>query len=325
MYNIHMKHYATKFEEYIISQKKNNLHSNLINNIKLPKYIKQLNNIILYGPPGIGKYSLALYIINHYSNSNLKYERKINIMFNKKEYIFKVSDTHIEIDMSLLGCNAKTLFNQIFYHILHIFSANENKSGIILCKNFNNIHNELLGIFYSYMQNNLNNINTDIKFIIISEHLSFIPNNIINRCNILSIKQPSKTKYNNLISKKIINKHNIYNISNIKDLKSNFININDKFSFLCHKIIEYIDNYQELEFIGLRDSLYDLCINNFDILDVLYYIISYYINKRHIKFNNIENIILHLDKSITLYNNNYRPIFHLEKIIYNLIIEIHGL
>ena len=47
-----------------------------------------------------------------------------------------MSDIHFEIDMELLGCNAKTLFNELYYHIIEIFSTKEGRNGIILCKNF---------------------------------------------------------------------------------------------------------------------------------------------------------------------------------------------
>ena len=37
--------------------------------------IYNMNNIIIYGPPGIGKYTYALNIIQPLSDSNLKYEK----------------------------------------------------------------------------------------------------------------------------------------------------------------------------------------------------------------------------------------------------------
>ena len=66
--------------------------------------------------------------------------------------MFKVSDIHFEIDMELLGCNSKVLFNNLFYHIIEIISMRQSKFGIILCKNFHKIHSELLDIFFTYMQ-----------------------------------------------------------------------------------------------------------------------------------------------------------------------------
>ena len=45
------------------------------------------------------------------------------------------------------------------------------------------------------MRHPLQHINIQIKFIIITEHIGFIPDNIINACEIISIKRPSKTQY----------------------------------------------------------------------------------------------------------------------------------
>ena len=55
-----------------------------------------------------------------------------------------------EIDMDLLGCNARIVWNDIYHHILDILSTRSNPCGIIICKNFHNIHSELLDVFYKH-------------------------------------------------------------------------------------------------------------------------------------------------------------------------------
>ena len=104
-----IKFYENTFDEYV--NKKNNLHPNLH---KMTNYI-QNKNVIFYGPPGIGKYTQVLKYIKNQSPSQLKYERKLNITHNKKQYMFKISDIHFEVDMQILGCNAKILWNQLYY------------------------------------------------------------------------------------------------------------------------------------------------------------------------------------------------------------------
>ena len=64
------------FETYLNNYDNCSLHPKLAPTYKvLPKI---MNNIILYGPPGIGKYTQSLAIIRKYSPSNLKYEKKIS-------------------------------------------------------------------------------------------------------------------------------------------------------------------------------------------------------------------------------------------------------
>jgi len=186
-------------------------------------YLKYLdNNLIIYGPSGIGKYSFVLNLIKNKSNSELKYNKKIVVSFNKSDFFFKISDIHYEIDVSLLGCNAKLLWHEIFNHIVDsILSKNQSISYIIL-KNFNKINNELLDIFYTYMQQDLTSY-VNIKYIIITESLGFIGDNIINRCKLINLARPSKTNYNKILEQKVNNNNNLNNISNIKDLKKKFI------------------------------------------------------------------------------------------------------
>ena len=139
-----MKFYEKLFDDYINLE---NLHPELevyIN--KLPKDIQKFKNIILYGPSGVGKYTQALNIVKKYSDSELKYEKKILINCNKNIYYYRISDIHFEIDMSLLGCQSKILWHEIFIHISEIINLKNknNNSGIIVCKYFEKINSELL-------------------------------------------------------------------------------------------------------------------------------------------------------------------------------------
>ena len=84
-----MKFLETHFEEYINKVEENNLHSKLTKvYAKFPKTLDKLGNIIFYGPGGVGKYSQVLYAIKKYSPSDLKYEKKMIVQFDKKQYLF---------------------------------------------------------------------------------------------------------------------------------------------------------------------------------------------------------------------------------------------
>ena len=188
-----MKFYETHFEEYITENNRVNLHPKLDKIYeKFPKSLDQLKNLIFFGPNGTGEYTQMLKSIKKYSPTELKYEKKLSLTYNKQQYFFKISDIHYEIDMSLLGCNSKLLWHEIYQQIIDIISAKTDKSGIIVCKYFHDIHSELLENFYSYMQQNNSN-SIDLKFIIITEEISFIPDNVLNCCEIINISRPTKT------------------------------------------------------------------------------------------------------------------------------------
>jgi hypothetical protein len=319
-----MKFQETHFEEYINSLNKLNLHQKLEKVYShFPASINKLGNLIFYGPGGIGKYSQMLYSIKKYSHSDLKYEKKLSIVFNKDVYFFKISDIHYEVDMSLLGCNSKLLWHDIYQQIVDIISAKTEKSGIIVCKEFHNIHSELLENFYSYMQdNNASSIN--IKFILLTEELSFIPDNILNCCEVISISRPSKMSYTKISRQKLPVNLKIENITNIKNLHVEITELMSPYKIICDKIIKEIVNINNLKFLKFRDYLYDIFIYNLDITDCIWYIITSLINQQHIKRDKLSLIMIKTYIFLKYYNNNYRPIYHLESYLFYLISIIHG-
>ena len=318
-----MKFHETHFEEYI--KKDNNLHPKLekiyVNNF--PKNINKLKNLIFYGPSGVGKYTQMLNSIKKYSPTELKYEKKISLTFNKQQYFFKISDIHFEIDMSLLGCNSKLLWHEIYQQLIDIVSAKTEKSGIIVCKNFHEIHSELLENFYSYMQKN-NTTSIDLKFIIISEHISFIPDNILNCCEIINISRPSKVIYTKCLKNKLPNNLKLENITNIKNLHLFNEDIMLQYKIICNKIINSIININEINFLKFRDLLYDIFIYNLDITDCVWYIISSLIEKKLIKKEHLSDIMIKTYCFFQYYNNNYRPIYHLESYLLFLTSKIYN-
>jgi len=322
-----MKYFSSKFEEYINDCKKHNMHTNMkVLYDSMNNDLSKQNNLIFYGPSGVGKYTQVLEYIKKYSPTNLRFERKINLTSSNKkiEYEFKVSDVHFEIDMALLGCHAKLLFNDIYYHILDILTARTTGSGIIVCKNFHHIHSELLEIFYSYMQT-LTHKNLNIVYILLTENISFIPRNILNRSQIISFKRPTKGEYIKATSKSLMMNKNVKDILNIKNIKGKVNCLDNLNKGVCDRILYKILNYNDIKFLELRDNLYEIFIFNLDIHCCLYYIINQLVKENYLKDVHMEDIFTRLHKFLKLYNNNYRPIYHLESFILYLCIKIHGL
>ena len=352
-----MKYYETSFEEYLNSSNKFNLHPNVNKMIQnFPNNVNDLSNFIFYGPPGSGKYTQVLNLLRKYSPSNLKYDKKVTTFTEKQNYKYHISDIHYEIDMELLGCHSKLLWHEIFLQIIDIIITKNNKFGFIVCKNFHYIHNELLEIFYSYMQHYANS-NSIIKlyFIIITENISFLPNNIVQSSLVINIEKPNKKSINGLIKinnknkpikitetnlqdmyKKYIsnivninNENNLYedekiieNIDNLKKIK-NFNYFNNEptinyFNIICNSIIQNMKS-KKMDLNDFRENLYDVFIYNLDSIACIWYILSYFIENNYLKSQNISNILSHLNNSLLYFNNNYRPIYHLENILLYII------
>ena len=397
-----MKFYETHYEEYIVSNNKYNIHPEMDYIYdKFPNDIRELGNLIVYGPGGVGKYTQVLKIIKKYSQSNLKYEKKIKIQTDKQSYIYRISDIHYEIDMGLLGCNSKILWNEIFQQIVDIISVKQEKKGFIVCKNFHLIHTELLEIFYSYIQQ-YNHIQSSlqIRFILLTEQLSFIPNNILNCCLILSMKRPDKEHYKKLLDIKMASvedkpviageeqqnfiqrinnqpgkssssslnsfvcdsrvsrigsvfdstspsnsttSHNTLSNKNnniIDDITPEFIvNLKELYSFgmiadtnnipvdvfnvICDNIIKEIENPHKIVFSNFRDIIYDILIYNLDVTECLWYILTHFVTNGKLKPKMTSEILKKSYTFLKYYNNNYRPIYHLENILYFIIIKMY--
>jgi hypothetical protein len=283
-----------------------------------------LKNLIFFGPSGTGKYTQMLKSIKRYSPTELKYEKKISLTYNKQQYFFKISDIHYEVDMSLLGCNSKLLWHEIYQQIIDIISAKIDKSGIIVCKYFHDIHSELLENFYSYMQKN-NDTSIDIKFIIITEEICFIPDNILNCCEIINIERPNKTIYAKCLKEKLPIKLKLENITNMKLLHSYNQDLMIHYKIITNKILENILNYKDIQFLKFRDVLYDIFIYNLDVTDCIWCILSTLVEQKKIKKEQMSKIIIKTYTFFQYYNNNYRPIYHLENYLYYIIQTIHDL
>ena len=120
-----MKFYETYYEDYLHSSAQFNIHPELIDIYdKFPETIVNFGNLIIYGASGVGKYTQMLNIIKKYSNTGLKYYKKVNIKTEKHSYICRISDIHYEVDMSLLGCNSKILWHEIFFQVVDIIYNN---------------------------------------------------------------------------------------------------------------------------------------------------------------------------------------------------------
>jgi hypothetical protein len=237
------------------------------------------------------------------------------------------------------------------------------------------IHAELLEIFYSYIQQySISHSSIQIHFVIITEHISFLPNNIINACQVINVKRPFKEQYLHMSSmnksqtqntilpisllndseenqspilkqfinkisnnsqnqnmntmSKTLNSIDVNGILNCKEIRSFSMIKNgdfpkDLFNTICDTLIDNIINHDKLSFTGFRDSIYDMLIYNLDITDCICYILYYFIENKSLTPKDISDILNKTYTFLKYYNNNYRPIYHLESILFTFITKIH--
>lgn len=387
-----MKYYETTFEEYLHASKENNLHPELDPLLsQFPKTIDQFQNLILYGPSGSGKYTQALKIIEKYSPSKLKYDRKISVsndkmdkkkqilvetvskkktgdgttksaasavtavskkeinISKKQEFTYRISDIHYEIDMTLLGCNSKTIWHDIFFQIVDIVSVKPQKTGIILCKNFEATYNELLDIFYSYMKHPLEHMKIQIYFILLTESVSFIPNNILNSSCVIPVRRPSKEQYISMIESQrkhfffscqedgygtnnmlacmneidestVVNSKELFMLKKLKRLEDLPTDIE---MTICDKILKNMEHPNKINLVEFRNVIYELLVYNVNIPECMYYIMSESIQKYHLDEPSISDMLKYSYTFLKYFNNNYRSIYHLESMIFFIMNKMH--
>jgi hypothetical protein len=331
-----MNFYETHYQEYINKYRECNFHPELTNTINnIPHNLSDMCNQIIYGPIGCGKYTQCLAILEKFSPSRLKYDKKITVQTDKQKYVYHISDIHYEIDMSLLGCNSKIIWHEIFLQIVDIVSVCNSKQGIIVCKNFHLIHTELLDIFYSYLQQyNHPHVSIKIKFIIITDNISFIPNNILTSCNIISVGRPRKEDVilginHTQNTTTILDTININHITNLKEVysfdKTESIDKLpvDIFNVICDNIIADMVNHTKKSTANFRDTIYDILVYNLDVHECIWYILSHFIYTGELSNSDITDMIAKTFIFFKNYNNNYRPIYHLESILFYFISKIY--
>ena len=303
-----------KFANYLTSNKLHHYLNDIYNAIS--NDINKLPNIIFYGPEGSCKYTECINFISNYSPSKLKYEKKLLINTTNAEHCFRISDIHIEIDMEINLYNNKLIWTILYEKINDIIIHNQLSKFIIVCKNFHKIEHELLDTFY-YLKNN------KTILILLTEGISFIPNNIINICKIIPVKKPLIKEHANVFKK--INKKTINDINNYKKLlNEKYYNIPiENIESLIYKLFK--KNITSSDYFLIRDICYILLTYNTNIYKTIYYIILNSYKEYNIPHDKMIILFDKLYEILNCYNNNYRPIYHLERFFLYLIKIINEL
>lgn len=307
--DLHWEHYIDKVENDSFHPSLKNIYS------ILPDNIQAFPNLIFYGPTGSGKYSQMLSAIKKYSNNHLKYEKKLAIQIFKNQkvtsenYFIKMSDVHFEIDFNLLGCNAKQLWHDIYTQIGEVVNSSSisNKKSIIVCKNFHTINSETLEIFYSYLQESYKSIR--FSFILITNSINFIPISILNLFKIIPVSKTDFLKGTSMNMKMMIE---------VKD-------ITDKLDVIVEDLYQEMMDRDHIHFNDIRTKLYNLLVFNHSLTDFVEKMSKKIIMSMELSNNQGDSLIVANQRFLFYFQNNYRPIFHLESYFYTLLKIIHEL
>ena len=98
-----------------------------------------------------------------------------------------------------------------------------------------------------------------------------------------------------------------------------------QYKIICNNIITNLININDMNFIKFRDVLYDIFIYNLDISDCIWYIIFYLVEQKKITKEHLSHILIKTYCFFQYYNNNYRPIYHVEHYLLNIAKLLHNI
>ena len=173
------------------------------------------------------------------------------------------------------------------------------------------------------MQQN-NYISIDLKFIIITEEISFMPDNVLNCCEIINVCRPTKSSYMKYVKNILPCKLKPENVTNIKILHFYNEDLMLRYRIICNKIIDNLVNINDMQFLKFRDILYDIFIYNLNITDCIWYILFSLVKQQKLKKEHLSNVLIRTYCFFQYYNNNYRPIYHVENYLLHLVKLIHN-
>jgi len=91
----------------------------------------------------------------------------------------------------------------------------------------------------------------------------------------------------------------------------------------CNELCTYIDNPKTIDFLRFRDVLYDMLIYDIKVTNVLWTILRYITVKYKLSEDTYDRLIMYMYTFLQYFNNNYRPIYHLESYLFKIINTIH--
>ena len=198
-----------------------------------------------------------------------------------------------------------------------------------------------------------------IVFVLLTEHVSFIPNRILQCCKLIPVKRPDAELYkksrngqnqrfggpkshktflrqihpsNNGIAimrkndsvdfapESLLNMKEMHLISKVDTPPK------DVFNIVCDNIIAKMIDHEQIDIITFRDNLYDILLYGLDVTECLWYILYHFVENGIFVDESgkvLSEIMNKTNAFLKFYNNNYRPIYHLESMFIYLITKIY--
>jgi hypothetical protein len=124
---------------------------------------------------------------------------------------------------------------------------------------------------------------------------------------------------------RLTNKFRLDTITNIKALKSNMTELTEPHENICNCIVDIILSPDaQLKYDALRERLYDILTYDINIQECVWSILRRLLQEGSLSPEMMDDIMIRTYTFFQYFNNNYRPIYHLENFVLLLVCKIHG-
>lgn len=277
------------------------LHSHIISYLDtFPTQLSGLPSLIISGPAGSGKYTVALVIVSGFSPSGMRYEKKLSISSggcaSQDAPSLPMSDIHFEVDMALPCFGTRASWISVHNAIVSAVEIRKKKEAIVLCKNFNQAEHDLRRIFASFMTAHTGPVH--LRYLILTEHLSMLSPDIRRLCGRVPIGKPGITRSRELRGEQM-------NMPNVEHESAK------------GAIRAVVHNKNPATLFNLREALYAGLIRNMNVSEWAWYIFREW-SCAHDKAPSPDEELIALGELMAFHKHHlssYRPVFHLERLV----------
>ena len=288
--------------------------------------ISLFNNLIFYGAPGVGKYTMCnLYLSSVFNNTIYKLEESSYKLANKNIIKYYHSHHHFEFDIRNYLNKDDKLVSELIKTLCSTYSIHTGKSKVIVFRNADHLKYKTQAMLRRIIETG------NARFILITSNLEKIIDPLQSRCWSIRIPPPSSKEITTLlrrIAKKEgfkISKRNLDIIKKKSKSPKELIALlqmcynngkfrNKDFSYvtIVKTILKLLPQLNKVNYKKFKLLIYDVYTNDLDFIKFIKYIVN---NDKELdnkgKFKLVE-YAAECDMNIQLGN---KPPIHFEKFI----------
>ncbi len=294
----------------------------------------ELNHMLFYGLPSSGKITRVRALLCEIFGDGVYKLRSVIFSDNKDTYPYFQSNYHIEIDISMYGVKDRMVIKNFIKALTHTKNIITGFYRIIVIKNAQCISHIGQKILLNIIEKSVNTA----RFIFIANRLSNLISPLRSRFFLLRNKLPTMDEMVTILQK-IAKAENIsltrkraLQIIDRSRLKQGMPNLKwgihiMQYSYLGSRYKAYHLPQKELinslisiiearNYENLRDTIYQIVINNVDITTVIIHILRYFVSIHSSDTSQLLELSAQYEANMVKGN---KPLLHLEAYIYAVI------